>query len=95
MATKTTSVSLTEFKRQSADAIRRLKRNGKPMVLTENGEADLVIQDAAAYRQLLEALDRAETIAGIRRGLEAVDRGETLPADEVFESIRRKYGIPR
>jgi PHD/YefM family antitoxin component YafN of YafNO toxin-antitoxin module len=95
MATGKDTLSLTDFKRKSADAIKQLRKNGEPLVLTVNGEAQLIVQDVQAYQQLVDALDRAETIAGIRRGLEEAERGETMPIEQAFEELRRKHGLPR
>jgi len=50
--------SLTDFHRHSAIHCKRLKRNGRPVVLTINGKAVLVVQDAAAYQRLLEVVER-------------------------------------
>ncbi len=58
--------SLTNFKRQSAEYLDRLKESGEPVVLTVNGKANVVIQDAAAYQKLVEAAakaERGETVA--------------------------------
>jgi hypothetical protein len=52
--------SLTDFHRNSKVHWMRLKRSGRPAVLTINGKAELVVQDAAAYQRLLEAVERAE-----------------------------------
>jgi len=87
--------SLTEFKRNTGELVRRLKETGHPLVLTVNGRAELVVQDAASYQQLLDELDRAEAIAGIKRGLEEMRRGEGIALDEAFDELRRKHGIPR
>jgi prevent-host-death family protein len=87
--------SLTDFKRKTPDFVRRMKKTGHPVVLTVNGKAELVVQDAASYQQLLDQIDRAEAIAGIRRGLESIARGEGRPAEEVFAELRKKYKIPR
>ena len=43
---------------------------------------------------LLEAVERAETIEGIRRGVEQMKRGEGRPAAEVFAEMQQKFGIP-
>ena len=51
--------SLTDFHRNSTAHCLRLKRNGQPVVLTVNGKAVLVVQDAAAYQRLLESVDSA------------------------------------
>jgi len=86
--------SLTEFQRNARQHIERLKATGRPEVLTINGKAEVVIQDAESYQKLLERIDRAEAIEGIRQGLESMERGEGRPAGEVLKEIRRKYQIP-
>ena len=47
-------LSLTEFCRQTKMHMTRLRATGRPEVLTVNGKAKLVVQDAAAYQRLLE-----------------------------------------
>jgi prevent-host-death family protein len=84
--------SLSDFKRRTAELLERVRQTGHPMVLTINGRAELVVQDAAAYQALL---DRIEAIEGIQRGLEDVRAGRTKPARQVFDRLRRRHGIPR
>src|SRR5690349_12423359 len=86
--------SLTDFKRNTNAFVKQMKETGSPIVLTVNGKAELVVQDAQSYQALLETVERAETIAGIRRGLEQMKRGEGRPAEEVFAQMREKFGIP-
>jgi hypothetical protein len=85
--------SLTEFKEHTDKAIKRLKETGQPQVLTVDGRAELVVQDVASYQRLLELLDRAEAIEGIRRGLESKARGEGRPLDEAFAELYARLGI--
>ena len=84
--------SLSHFKRNTAQVMKQMKESGNPVVLTVNGKAEVVVQDAEAYQVLLE---RVETIEGIQRGLADVKAGRTKPAREVFNRLRRKHGIPR
>jgi len=84
--------SLSDFKRNTSELLHRLKKSGNPLVLTINGRAEVVVQDAEAYQQLLE---RVETIEGIQRGLADAQAGRTKPARKVFNRLRRKHGIPR
>jgi prevent-host-death family protein len=84
--------SLSDFKRNTSELLDRLKKTGNPLVLTINGKAEIVVQDAEAYQELL---DRVETIEGFQRGLSDVKAGRTKPAREVFNRLRRKHGIPR
>lgn len=86
--------SLTHFKRNTAQLVAQLKATGAPMVLTVNGRAEIVVQDAASYQRLLDLIDRAEAVLGIRKGLEAMERGEGIPAGEAIAALRRKRGIP-
>lgn len=82
--------SFTEFQRNAREHIERLKESGLPQVLTVNGAAEVVVQDAAAYQELLDALDRAEAIEGVRRGLDSMRLGKGRPAAQAIAEIRRK-----
>jgi len=84
--------SLSDFKRNTVELLDRLRKTGHPLVLTINGKAELVVQDAEAYQALL---DRVEAIEGIQRGLADVKAGRTKPARQAFDRLRRKHSIPR
>ncbi len=85
--------SLTEFKRNSTDALKRLKETGQPQILTVNGRAEVIVQDVTSYQRLLDLVDRAEAIEGIRRGLESAARGEGRPAEEIYAELRSHHGL--
>lgn len=87
--------SLTDFQRNVKSHLRAIKKTGRPRVLTVNGKAELIVQDAKSYQKLLVLLERVEAIEGIRRGLESMKRSAGRPADEVFAAIRKKHRIPR
>jgi prevent-host-death family protein len=53
--------SLSDFKRRTSNHVKRLLDTGRPSVLTVNGKGRIVVQDAHAYQQLLERLERAES----------------------------------
>ncbi len=87
------AIPLSDFTRDADAAIRRLMETGQPEVLTVDGKPAVVVQDAKSYQRLLDALDRAEAIEGIRRGLESMARGEGIPIEEAFAMLRAKHGI--
>lgn len=86
--------SLTHFKRNTSELVERLKTTGRPMVLTVNGKAEVIVQDVASYQRMLDLIDQAEAIVGINRGLDSLERGEGIPAEEAFKSLRKKHKIP-
>ncbi len=88
--------SLTKFKRQTAEFLDELRRTGEPLVLTVNGKAEVVVQDAAAYQKLVEAaarIEREETLAAIREGLADMKAGRSKPAKAALAKLAKKYGI--
>ena len=81
--------SLTEFQRNTKAHLRRLKATGRPEALTVNGKAELIVQDARAYEETLDA------IRGIQRGLDDVKAGKGEPARRVLNRVRTRHKIPR
>ena len=86
---------MTTFRRKPGEFMKRLKKTRRPIILTVNGKAEAVLQDAAAYQHLLDIAAQADAVEGIRQGLEDTAKGRTRDAREVFEEIRAEYGIPR
>ncbi|HWE84946.1 MAG TPA: type II toxin-antitoxin system Phd/YefM family antitoxin [Terracidiphilus sp.] len=87
--------SLTSFRRKSATWLRHLRKSKRPMVLTVNGKAAAVVQDAAAYQRLLDIAAQAHAEEGIRQGLEDVRNGRTRPAHEFFREFEARHGVSR
>ena len=85
---------LTDFKHRTPEFVKQLKTTGEPIVLTINGKASLVVQDAASYQKLLDLAEEARVLEGIRQGLEDMRAGRGRPAEEVFNDLRRDLNIP-
>ena len=54
-----------------------------------NGKAELIVQDAAAFQDMLDA------IRGIQRGLDAMKEGTGKPFRAALDEIRARHGITR
>lgn len=87
--------SLTTFRRRSGDLMKQLKKSKRPLVLTVNGRAAAVVQDAEAYQRLLDIAASANTEEAIRQGLDDVTHQRTRPARQAFDAVRRKHDLPR
>jgi PHD/YefM family antitoxin component YafN of YafNO toxin-antitoxin module len=86
---------LTGFLRNHKAHMARLKETHAPEVLTVNGKAELVIQDAESYQRLLDRLHHMETLTAIQEGMASAERGELKPAAQVLDEMRVKYGLAR
>jgi predicted transcriptional regulator len=65
------------------------------MVVTVNGKAAAVVQDAEGYQRLLDLASRADAIEGIRQGLEDAREGRMMPAEEFFAEFEAEHGLSR
>jgi prevent-host-death family protein len=87
--------SLTTFRRSSGEFMKRLKKSKRPLVLTVNGKAAAVVQDAEAYQRLLDIAAQADAKEGIRQGLDDERKGKLQPIREFFAEFEATHGIPR
>jgi hypothetical protein len=85
--------SLNRSKASTVAFLEELWQDQQRLVLTFNGERQLLVQDAGSYRLLLELVERLETIDGVKHSMEAFESGESRPAREALEEFRQKYGL--
>lgn len=86
---------LTDFKRHTAQFVKRIKRSKRPVILTVNGRAEIIVQDARSYQEVLERLERLEAVEAIRVGMKAAGEGRVKPARKALEELGKKLGVPR
>jgi len=79
--------SVTDFQRNARTHVARLRKTKAPMVLTVNGSAAVVVQDAASYQELLNLVDsfehEREFVAAVNEGLEDIRQGRVHTLDEM------------
>ncbi len=89
--------SVTDFQRNAKVHVARLKKTKAPMVLTVNGSAAIVVQDASAYQKLQNRIEELESerefVAAVRVGLADVEAGRIQPALAALKTLGRKVGL--
>ncbi|MEH1780582.1 MAG: type II toxin-antitoxin system Phd/YefM family antitoxin [Nostoc sp.] len=85
--------SLSNFKRNTVRFLEQMKETREPVVLTINGKAELVVQDAQAYQALLDRIDYLETMKAIEQGLQDVKDGKSIVLEDFIADMRKKHGI--
>ncbi|MEM6753235.1 MAG: type II toxin-antitoxin system Phd/YefM family antitoxin [Cyanobacteria bacterium P01_C01_bin.38] len=97
--------TLTDFKRNAKDYVEQIKTTKSPLVLTVNGKAEVVVQEAQAFQDTIDRLERVESelktlkLETLRReiavGIEQLEGGEYTEYDEeslatFFEDIKTR-----
>lgn len=85
--------SMSDFVRNARSHADRLRATRRPEVLTHNGAAELIVQNAEAYQDLLDRLDELETLAALNEAAAEIDRGEGAPAEEADARLRKRLNI--
>ena len=78
---------VSDFSRKPEEYIKRLKATGKPEILTVNGKAEVIIQDAQAYEDMVNLLDALEKTAIAAREHE---EGKGIAAADAFCSLSER-----
>jgi len=72
--------SVTDFQRNAKTHVARLRKTKAPMVLTVNGSAAIVVQDAVTYQKLVDRVEELEYerefVAAVNEGIAAAERGD-------------------
>lgn len=80
--------------KSTAALLDQLRETGQPLVLTINGGETVVMQAGNSYQKLLDEIEQAETLAGIREGLEDLKAGRTQPLPEFLAELGQEFGFP-
>lgn len=83
--------TVTDFSRKPAEHIKRLNKSKRPEILTVNGKAAVVVQDAETYERMAQLADYAESLVNIRQALSEKGR----PLKEFTAEFETRHGITR
>lgn len=77
-----------------SELLAQMRKSGNPLVLTINGRAQVVVQDAESYQHLLDRVEELEVAPGRQRALADIDSGHVTPLKKFDREFRRKHGLP-
>jgi prevent-host-death family protein len=75
------------LKAHAAEIVRNMKGQAEPLIITQNGEAQVVLQDIAVYEQTQETLALLKILA---LGNQQIEAGRVEPAAQVIERLRER-----
>lgn len=77
---------ISYLKAHAADVVRELNERREPMIITQNGEARLVLQDVESYEQTQETPALLKILA---LGNQQIEAGRVVTAEKAFRQIRK------
>ena len=78
---------ISYLKAHAAEIVRNLAEQQEPMVITQNGEAKVVIQDIESYEQTQQTMALLKILA---LGMRQVEEGNVLPVENVIKRLRER-----
>jgi prevent-host-death family protein len=89
LSTKHTQ-SLSDFRQNATETLKRLNKTGQAEILTVNGEARAVLISPSAYDELTQAREAEieRDVAAIRRSMKEIEQGKVLDLETAFADIR-------
>jgi len=78
---------ISYLKAHAAEIVRKLNERREPLVITQNGEAKVVIQDIESYEQTQETIALLKILA---LGTRQVREGKVQPAEDVIKRLRER-----
>jgi len=81
---------ISYLKAHAAEIVRNLAEQQEPMVITQNGEAKVVIQDIESYEQTQQTMALLKILA---LGMRQVEEGAVSPAENVIKRLRERREV--
>jgi prevent-host-death family protein len=78
---------ISYLKAHAAEIVRNLGEQREPLVITQNGEAKVVIQDIESYEQTQETLALLKILA---LGSRQIEESKVQPAADVIKRLRER-----
>ena len=80
-------IPISYLKAHAAEIVRTLGDRGEPLIITQNGEAKVVMQDIDSYEQMQETVALLKILALGNRQIEA---GQVQLAVDVIARLRKR-----
>ncbi len=81
---------ISYLKAHAAEIVRKLAEQREPLIITQNGEAKVVIQDIDSYEQTQQTMALLKILA---LGMHQIEEGKVLPAKDVINRLREQREV--
>ena len=78
---------ISYLKAHAAEIVRNMSGQGGPLIITQNGEAKVVLQDIESYEQTQETMALLKILA---LGTRQIEEGKVQPASHAIQQLRNR-----
>jgi prevent-host-death family protein len=82
--------TISELQSEPLAVVEQVRKTGRPMIVTNEGKADVVIMDAATFEHKLKLANLARLLA---EGEADIRAGRTISAREYFDGPQRGENV--
>ncbi len=77
-------IPVSDFRIRTAEVVAKLKKNKRPIILTQRGRSAAVLEDIREYERRVERLELLEAILD---GIRAAERGAVVSHSKAMEEL--------
>jgi len=81
---------ISYLKAHAAEIVRKLHEHQEPLIITQNGEAKVVIQDIESYEQTQETMALLKILA---LGTRQIGEGKVQLAENAIKRLRERWEV--
>jgi len=78
---------LSEFRANAASMIEQVKKEHRPLVLTQHGKSSAVLLEVSDYEKMLDTI---ELLQEINRARQEIEEGKGVAHEEVMSSLKER-----
>ncbi|MEH6585241.1 MAG: type II toxin-antitoxin system Phd/YefM family antitoxin [Halioglobus sp.] len=82
---------ISYLKANASDVVNQLQEQREPMIITQNGEAKMVVQDIESYEKTQQTLALLKLLA---LGQQQIETGQVVEVSTAIERIRARRTDP-
>lgn len=78
---------LSEFRSKVSFYLDKIKKTGRPLIITQNGKSSAILLDVSEYQSMV---DKIEVLEDIRMAEEQIDKGLEISHKEVKKKFTKR-----
>lgn len=78
---------LSAFRANAASIIQKVKKDHRPVVITQHGKGSAILLDVTDYEEMVDTIEMLQEVNQARREL---DQGKGVPHQSAMKSVRER-----